>query len=146
MEERRRIAALDEVVRRDPVRQGVDATGRRAHAARDKRSGPRAVIDRRAIARADAPFGPPQREVGPPESGDDRTEVERRETVRVRGDEVERQAVCPAVLEQVVDPARGRGRRAADPKARVDRLDEPNLCVFWSGAESDYLRLYDASV
>ena len=24
--------------------------------------------------------------------------------------------------------------------------NEPNLCVFWSGAESDYLRLYDASV
>lgn len=24
--------------------------------------------------------------------------------------------------------------------------NEPNLCVFWAGAESDYLRLYDASV
>src|SRR5450756_2378713 len=78
MEQRRRVAALDEMVRRDPVGEGFDAAGRRAHAARDERRGPRTVVDRRAKARTDAPFGPPQRQVGPPETGDDRTEVERR--------------------------------------------------------------------
>src|SRR5674476_1680015 len=42
-----------------------DVYKRQAHAARDERRGPRTVVDRRAKARADAPFGPPQRQVGP---------------------------------------------------------------------------------
>src|SRR5664280_1421970 len=89
VEERRCVATFDEVVRCDPVRERVEPAGRRPHAACDERRSPGAVVDGSAVTGADAPFRPPQRQIGTPEAGGDRPEVERRKAVGVGGDEVD---------------------------------------------------------
>ena len=124
----RRLAELDEVVRRDPVGERVER-GRPPSASRGRRAARAQTLSLIGAPwlGADAPLGPPQRQVGPAvpgeRSGGGRAAAH---AVRVGRDEVDRDDLAAAaVLEQVVDPA-GRGRRrAADPERRVDRLDGP---------------------
>ena len=53
----------------------------------------------------------------------DSRDVERQVAVGVRGEEVQRRAVCDDVVEEVRDPARRGGRGTADQQPRVDGLD-----------------------
>ncbi len=75
-------------------------------------------------------------------------QVERRHAVGVRRDEVERDVVRPAVLEQVVDPADRRRRRTSHSERRIDVLHgacgdfvQPEVLRFLAGPEETEVRL-----
>ena len=117
-------AELLEVVRRHPVREGVDPAGRRAHAAQQEGAGRGAVAHLVEVGRRDSPLRPEQAGVGVAVASERRAQVERRTAVRVGRDEVDGctglTRVCAS--RSSTQPAR-RGRRPADGQARVDVLD-----------------------